>query len=296
MTSVPIYIESPFSPGWGGREWSSIVKRILTLALGLIVLVSTGCVTTTTTGGGPSPVTGEMTEKEAADLFSLGLLAYDSSNLEVSLDYLNQAIALAGTGAAARTQMLLVRAEVYGGLGNRELAEADIREVIAASPNSAEAYFVSALVNYQGDNLAGAERDLQQALTLDPHYARAHNLKGNIFKARGDLEGALSAYNDAITSDDTFGPAYFNRAEIDMAGDHFEAAVDDYSSAISRYTELQKRYLAQAYCGRAEAFSMLGNTEMAQRDRKKAESLVPGFCAEEAPTGPRWGKGEFRPQ
>jgi tetratricopeptide (TPR) repeat protein len=270
------------------------VKRIVILILGLIVL-SAGCVTTTT-GGGPPPASGETREKQAADLFSLGVLAYDSGNLEVSLDYLNQAIALSGADPEARTKMLLARAQVYGGLGNRDLAQADLREVIAASPNSTEAYFVSALVDYQGDNLMGAERNLEQALTLDPHYARAYNLKGNIFKARGDLEGALSAYNDAITSDDTFAPAYFNRAEIDMAGNHFEAAVDDYSSAIARYTELQKRYLAQAYCGRADAFLMLGNADMAQRDRNKAESLVPGFCGEEAPAGPRWGKGEFRPQ
>jgi hypothetical protein len=81
-----------------------------------------------------------------------------------------------------------------------------------------------------------------------------------------------------------------------MAQGHYESAVSDYSSAIGRYTDLQKQYQAQAYCGRAKAFLMLGNAEMAQRDRNKADLLSPGICTEEKPTGPRWGKGEIRPQ
>jgi tetratricopeptide (TPR) repeat protein len=144
--------------------------------------------------------------------------------------------------------------------------------------------------------MAAAEANLERTLTLNPGFARAQNLRGNIMKERGDMETALSAYNEAIMSDDTFAPAYFNRAEVDMALGYYDSAVSDYSSAISRYTELQKRYQAQAYCGRAEAFLMKGDVEMSRRDREKAEALVPGVCVEEKQTGPRWGKGEVRPQ
>ncbi len=233
---------------------------------------------------------------KAADLYNLSMIAYNSGNLDVSLDYINQAIALSAANAETRTTMLLKRAEIYADLGNYDLAESGVREVLAASPGLAEAYFVSALVNYKTENLAGAQSDLEQALTLDPAFARAHNLQGNILKERGELAGALNAYNDAITGDPTFAPAYFNRAEVEMAVNNYETAITDYSSAIDRYTDLQKRYLAQAYCGRGRAFLMLGNAEMASRDRERAQLLFPGACErEEETTAPRWGKGEVRP-
>ena len=275
--------------------WGAGVRKITSIVFALISVVAVGCITTTT-GAGSRPPELNANADAARDFYTLALIAYDSGNLDVSLDYINQAIALTDRGAENRTQMILKRAEVNAGLGNWEPAENDVREVIATSPNTAEAYFVSALVYYMTNNLAGAERDLGQALLLKPAYARAHNLKGNIFKERGDLEGALKAYNDAVMADDTFAPAHFNRAETEMALGNYEAALTDYSSAIARYSELQREYLAQAYCGRARAYRMLGNTEMADRDGEEADLRVPGVCEKEKPTGPRWGKGEARPQ
>jgi tetratricopeptide (TPR) repeat protein len=261
-----------------------------------MMIVSLGCATLPHTGPGSSAPPARTDAEKAADLYSLGLIAFNAGNLDVSLDYINQAMALSGVDQETRTKMRLLRAEIYAGLEKYDLAQAEIGQIIADSPDSADALFVSGLLNYKTGNMTAAVRDLTEALTINPSFARAQNLLGNIAKERGDFEKALSWYNEAITSDDTFAPAYFNRAEVDMALGYYDSAVSDYSSAITRYSELQTRYLAQAYCGRADAFLMKGDIDMSRRDREKAESLTPGICVEEKQTGPRWGKGEIRPQ
>jgi tetratricopeptide (TPR) repeat protein len=270
------------------------VKKIATTITLVVTIVSAGCATLSPTGPGSSAPHRTDVER-AADLYSLGLIAFNSGNLEVSLDYMNQAMAVPGVDQQTYAKMRLLRAEIYTDLEKYDLARTEIAQIIADSPDSADAYFVSGLLSYKTGNMAAAVRDLTQALTLDPSFSRAENLLGNIAKERGDSEKALSWYNEAIAGDDTFAPAYFNRAEVDMALGHYDSAVSDYSSAISHYSELQTLYLAQAYCGRADAFLMTGNIDMSRRDREKAEGLSPGICAEEKQTGPRWGKGEIRP-
>jgi tetratricopeptide (TPR) repeat protein len=246
-------------------------------------------------GGGTSPAPTRTDAEKAADLYSLGLIAFNAGNLDVSLDYVNQALAFTEIDPQTRLGMRLLRAELYTDLEKYDLAQAQISELIAAYPDSGDAYFLSGLMNYKTGNMTAAVRDLTQALSVKPGFARAQNLLGNIAKERGDSEKALAWYNEAITNDDTFAPAYFNRAEVDMALGYYDSAVSDYSSAIARYTELQTNYLAQAYCGRSRAFLMNGDIDMSRRDKEKADSLVPGICVEEKQTGPRWGKGEFRP-
>ena len=272
------------------------MKKLALLCAVLVAIVSAGCPPLPPAGPGTTGTPAGPDAEKAADLYSLGLIAFNAGNLDVSLDYINQAMAFTGVDGPTRLKMRLLRAELYAGLEKYDLARAEIDVLIAEFPDSADAYFLSGLLNYRTGNMATAVRDLTQALTINPSFARAQNLLGNIAKERGDQEKALSWYNEAITSDDTFAPAYFNRAEVDMALGYYDSALSDYSSAIARYSELQTPYLAQAYCGRAKAFLMKGDIDMSRRDREKADSLVTGICVEEKQTGPRWGKGEIKLQ
>lgn len=272
------------------------MKKLALIVTVLAAILAAGCPPLPPSGPGPTGRPAGTDAEKAADLYSLGLIAFNSGNLDVSLDYINQALAFSGIDEQSRLKMRLLRAELYAGLEKYDLAQADIGTLVAEFPDSADAYFLSGLLNYRTGNLAAAVRDLTQALTINPAFARAQNLLGNISKERGDPEKALSWYNEAILSDDTFAPAYFNRAEVGMALGHYDSALSDYSSAIARYSELQTLYLAEAYCGRAKAFLMKGDIEMSRRDREKADSLSAGICVEEKQTGPRWGKGEIRLQ
>ena len=145
--------------------------------------------------------------------------------------------------------------------------------------------------------MTAAVRDLTQALNLNPSFARAQNLLGNIAqRAQGFREGPLVVQRSDHqrrylcpvlfqSRRGRYGPRVLRQRRLGLFQRHqplFGAA--------------STPYLAQAYCGRAEAFMMKGDADMSRRDREKAESLSAGVCVEEKQTGPRWGKGEIRPQ
>jgi len=256
------------------------VKRtIIPLCLSM-VLVLTGCVTTNQ--GGPSAGDGDSARNasydEARDLYNLGVIAYEAGNHTVALEYLNRAKTLWAGSEEGESEVLLARARVYSAIEQYDLALADIARLIAQSSNNPEAYFERAVISYRLGNVSGAEDDLLSALTLDPTYSRAHNLMGVIHRSRSNLDLALASINNAVRYDDSYAPGYYNRGLIKFDMGDWEGAIGDFSEAIVRYTDDQTDYLAQAHCRRAEAFLMLGNVKMAEKDRTKAEVLSPGMC------------------
>ena len=253
-------------------------RTILMLCLGML-LAASGCVTTQTDGPtGDGDAAREASYNEARDLYNLGVIAYDAANYTVALEYLNQSETLWAGNADGENDVLLARARVYSAMEQYDLALSDIARLIAQSSDTSEAYFERAVISYRLGNVSGAENDLLTALTLDPSFARAHNMMGVIHRSRNDLELALASINNAIRYDDSYAPGYYNRALIKYDMGDWAGAVADFSEAIVRYTDDQTDYLAQAHCRRAEAFFMLGNAKMAEKDRARAEVLSPGMC------------------
>ena len=261
----------------------------LVLAIGG-VLVS--CVSTAPAVSRPPDIS--VSYEEALHLYNLGAIAYDAGNFSGALDYLNQAVPLLSSDPDGEGRARLKRAETYVALGNLESAADDVESVIALLPNSAGAHFERALINFRKGNAADAQTDLDAAITLDPNFARAYNLKGLIAKSEGDLGGALKAYDRAISIDGSYAPFYFNRAVVEVETGNYEAAINDYTEAIMKYPDTQNTFKAQAFCMRSELFLLLGNAKRAEIDKRQAQSLVPGACAEEETTKPKWGKGEIR--
>ncbi|MBN1880827.1 MAG: tetratricopeptide repeat protein [Deltaproteobacteria bacterium] len=254
------------------------MKRTI-LLLGLfMVLISTGCVTTHQGGPSSGDTARNASYDEARDLYNLGVIAFDAGNYEVALEYLNQSKTLWTGSKEGEAEVLLARARVYSAIDQYDLALADIARLIVQSPDNPEAYFERAVISYRLGNVSSAEDDLLSALTIDPTYARAHNLMGVIHRSRNNPELALASINNAVRYDDSYAPAYYNRGLIKFDMGDWEGAVADFSEAIVRYTDDQTDYLAQAHCRRAEAFLMLGNAKMAEKDRERAEILSPGMC------------------
>jgi len=269
------------------------VKRTILLLWLSMSLALIGCVTTNQ--GGPSSVGGDTARNasydEARDLYNLGVIAFDAGNYTVALEYLNQAKTLWAGSEEGEATVLLARARVYSAIEQYDLALADIARLIAQSSGDPEAYFERAVISYRLGNISGAENDLLSALTLNPTYARAHNLMGVIHRSRNNLELALASINNAVRYDDSYAPGYYNRGLIKLDMGDWEGAIGDFSEAIVRYTDDQTDYLAQAHCRRAEAFLMLGNVKMAEKDRTKAESLSPGMCDSSQDLNEIRGKG-----
>jgi tetratricopeptide (TPR) repeat protein len=267
------------------------VKRLSLICAFFVLSITPGCFTPPRVEG-PSPAVYDETER-AKDLYALGVIAYDSGNYENALEYLDQAVLLWPAGDRGGADVLLKRAHVYTALGRYDLAAADIGEVIIRFPNMPEAYYERALLSYRRGQDGRAEADLDLVLSLDITYARAYNLWGVIYASRGEFMNALDAYDSAIAYDDSYAPFYFNRAKTMVDMGDYASAVSDYTNAIMRYSEDQVKYQAQAYCMRAEAFLMMGNVKMAEKDRAKAHSLFPDICTGKEDEKPGWGKGDI---
>lgn len=233
---------------------------------------------------------------EAKRLYSLGVIAYESKNYDEAVINLNRSLDLWSGDTEGEAKVRLKRAQVYSKQGKLDLATADLRRVIALSYKLPEAHYESAVIYYKRGDTEGALTELETATTIDEEFAKAYNLRGIIYKSTDKLDLALEEYGKAILYDDTFAPSYFNRAQVYFDKKDYTSALADFSDAISKYSDNQKVFKAQAYCKRAEVFMMLGNPEMADRDRAKAESLSPGLCAGGGVEEPSWGKGEFRPE
>ena len=269
------------------------MKKTFSFILCVFFLTIFGCVITPRIGE-PSR-TYYDTSEEAINLYNLGAIAYDSGNFDAALEYLNQALQLWDGDESGEAKFTLKRAQVYSAMGELDLSLVDIKRVTSISPNMPEAYYEMALLHYKKGNIMEAENDLDIALSIDPEFARAYNLRGGIYRSIGNLDLALEEYNLAIGYDDSYAPYYYNRAKVESDLGDYDSAVADYSEAIMRYSDDQVEYKAQAHCMRAEVFSMMGNFRMAEKDKAKAESLYPGVCVKGEETGPKWGKGEFRP-
>ena len=243
----------------------------------------------------PGAIDGLDNLDEARRFYSLGVIAYESKNYDEALINLNRSLDLMAGNPEDEAKVRLKRAQVYSKQGKLDFATADLRRVIALSYYLPEARYENAVIYYKRGDTDGALRELETATTINEGFARAYNLRGIIYRSTGKLELALLEYEKAILHDDSFAPSYFNRALIYFDQKNYPSALTDFSSAISKYSDNQKKFKAQAYCKRAEVFMMMGNPEMAERDKTKAEGLYPGLCGKGANRDPEWGKGEFRP-
>ena len=234
-------------------------------------------------------------EDRALDSYNLGMIAYDSGNYEIALDYFTQAIDLWEGDVEGQVDCLIMRAKVSSALKRFDRAKMDIDSAISLMPAKTESYYERAVIYYKQGNHLEAEKTLDIVINLDPDSFKAYNFKGNIYRMRGELELAVIEYNKSISIDDTYAPSYFNRGLVKNEMGDYRAAIEDFTEAISRYQDNRVEYKAQAYWMRGEAFLMVGDTKMANRDKSKAETLYPGISGEDEDTGPRWGKGEVGP-
>lgn len=273
------------------------MKKLFYSALVPLFILLVVCCVSTPNVKGPGTTSVEMDNiNEARRHYSLGVIAYESKNYDEAIINLDKSLDLSAGNSEGEAKTRLKRAQVYSKQGKLDLATADLRRVIALSYNLPEAYYENAVIYYKRGDTEGALRELETVTTIDEEFSKAYNLRGIIYKSTGKLELALQEYEKAILHDDTFAPSYFNRAQVYFDQKNYTLALADFSDAISKYSDNQKEFKAQAYCKRAEVFMMLGNPEMAERDRTKAESLYPGLCAGSSEKEPDWGKGEFRPK
>jgi tetratricopeptide (TPR) repeat protein len=151
------------------------------------------------------------------------------------------------------------------------------------------------------DKMAITDFETASHLSNDP---RASLWAGFTHAKLGDYNDALKAYGDAIAASDRYTPAYYNRALTYMMTGDYKKAIVDFNDAIrlepTNAEYYYKRGLAYQQLGdqkrAAESFaaaiefdnkhegahrhmsdaqSRLGNSELAEKYRKKADELAP---------------------
>ena len=88
-----------------------------------------------------------------------------------------------------------VKRRIAGGAFGAALA--DLRSILAGSPEDTEALYMQAVAcRYAGD-AKGALHALEQLKQLSPSHGRAHQEEGHVYRDAGDAEAALRAYTRA---------------------------------------------------------------------------------------------------
>jgi tetratricopeptide (TPR) repeat protein len=197
------------------------------------------------------------------------LMATDLSDRE-------RAIALSNRGAA------------YDRTGKREQAMADLDTAIRLDPTSAIAHFNRGLTQDKLGRHEAAIADLAEANRLKPDWARAFVERGLILVHRGGAGGssqperlarAIADFDEALRlaaaaagvfSDRELGRIFVERGFAHtLKGDH-AGAIADYDRTLSK----DPQHL-QALFARGMSLAVLGETDRARADLRKAVGLPP---------------------
>jgi tetratricopeptide (TPR) repeat protein len=217
----------------------------------------------------------------------------DSKYANAIRDFLDAIAFLPSTQIAHITECEYYLAKCY--LENLEYRNAIeyADKVIAAMPTHKDAYFVRGIAKKNLNDLKGWEEDLKLSEKNNPFKTTlAHNLSvlivdkdkkkvpkkaeknsGYLEKAQnalnnGNFEEAIEALSKVIQADKEHSQAYFLRGVAYMQLINTGKAENDFNMAIS----LNKQHW-QYYSERAKLYDLIGKTESAKKDRKKAKEL-----------------------
>lgn len=142
--------------------------------------------------------------------------------------------------------------------------------VLAAHPESFQAWHLLGLIALQMNDPVAALELFEKALVFNPHCAPAHNDRGSALLMSGRLDEALESYQRAIELKGDYAEAFFNRGNVLLDLQRHRAAIDSYDGALALRTDF-----AAAYANRGLARSCLEQKEAAIADFDRALAIQP---------------------
>lgn len=206
----------------------------------------------------------EMDPQYASAYNNRGILHKESGDHQKALEDYNKAIELNPNYAIA----YLNRGNLYFDLGDFPKALQDYNKALELNPNYVIAYNNRGNLYRSLKDYLKAIEDYGKAIELEPNYAAAYHGRGIVYHISGDRQKALKDYDKAIELDPNCEIAYLNRGILYANLAKYQKAVKDYAQAI----QLKPQYRA-AYQNRANAYEALGETALAEADRKTAAEL-----------------------
>ncbi len=161
-----------------------------------------------------------------------------------------------------------------------ELADKLYREVLARSPENADALHLLGVLTHNRGDAPAAEPLIRRAVKANPRAAEYWNNLGNVLAAQNKHMAAVEAYETAVTlkPDDPVG--YMNLGAILRSQGRIDAAIEKYQRAI----ELRPDF-AEAHLKLGIAFTLLERLDQAAQHFSQAVTLKPDYVDARASLG-----------
>jgi tetratricopeptide (TPR) repeat protein len=158
-----------------------------------------------------------------------GVIAAQTRNPTLAVEFIGKAIAVNGKSAAARNHRGLALAE----LGQWQAALADYDEAIAINAGFAEAHFNRGNVLCQLQRPEAALASYDRAIAIKADHAQAYFNRGNVLCELQRWAAALASYDRAIAVKPDHAEAYSNRGVVLSVLRQYAAALASYDRAIA---------------------------------------------------------------
>lgn len=208
--------------------------------------------------------------KDSADknvVYKRGLAFLNSMHLDEAIDDFNRAIALDTNFMDAYNN----RGLALSFTENQKEAIDDFNKVIANDSNFAIAYINRGVCYINTLNYASAYNDFNKAESLAPDNPSIYFQRARAYYRQRKYDLAIQDYSKCIDLGFKNSKVYYSRANCYFNLKQYQDALNDYNKA---YKDDSKN--PEILNNRAVAYDKLGETELANQDRKKLAALT-GF-------------------
>jgi predicted O-linked N-acetylglucosamine transferase (SPINDLY family) len=156
--------------------------------------------------------------------------------------------------------------------GDKEIAEATLKQALAIEPRSAEAHCNYGVALFELKRFDEARVAYERAVELKPRYSMALNNLGNAWKHLGQAEKALEFYDKAIEIDRAYADAWANSGSVHLMRSRFIEA----ERCLTEALRLNPRSV-EALCNMCRLHMLCRNYTAARVRIEMALALRPDF-------------------
>jgi len=133
--------------------------------------------------------------------------------------------------------------ELYGRLGQFEIAEEHYRAAIRLNPDSAESYYNYGVLLLSAEKFQSAEEAFRKTIEINPYYSGAHNNLGYLLDRQGSLAEATVEYRKAVENKPSDRQAHFNLGRLLVNQKKYPEGIQELEKTIEPEDENTPRYV-----------------------------------------------------